>query len=112
MTAKAEMLETLRTMLRDVFRLRNDGVTYARLARAHGYVDGYMRALLESNVCEKSELLSLVAEERARVDGPATAEVASDPATGWLTDVLACSAFEGEANVSCGKGCLRDCEPR
>lgn len=81
MTAKAEMLETLRTMLRDVFRLRNDGVTYARLARAHGYVDGYMRALLESNVCEKSELLSLVAEERARVDGPATAEVASDAAT-------------------------------
>ena len=38
--------------------------------------------------------------------------VASDPATGWLTDVLACSAFDGEANVSCGKGCLLDCEPR
>lgn len=75
MNAKAEMLDTLRTMLRDVFRLRNDGVTYARLARAHGYVDGYMRALLESNVCDKSELLALVAEERARVDGPATGEV-------------------------------------
>jgi hypothetical protein len=77
MSAKAEMLDTLRTMLRDVFRLRNDGVAYARLARAHGYVDGYMRALLESNVCEKGELLALVAEERVRVDGPATAEIAA-----------------------------------
>ena len=71
MVAKAEMLETLRTMLRDVFRLRNDGVTYARLARAHGYVDGYMRALLEANVADKGELLTLVAEERESVDGPA-----------------------------------------
>jgi hypothetical protein len=71
MVAKAEMLETLRTMLRDVFRLRNDGVTYARLARAHGYVDGYMRALLEANVADKAELLALVAEEREAVDGPA-----------------------------------------
>lgn len=71
MVAKAEMLETLRTMLRDVFRLRNDGVTYARLARAHGYVDGYMRALLEANVADKGELLALVAEERETVDGPA-----------------------------------------
>ncbi|MBI3203352.1 MAG: hypothetical protein IT377_28850 [Polyangiaceae bacterium] len=77
MSAKAEMLDTLRTMLRDVFRLRNDGVAYARLARAHGYVDGYMRALLEANVCDKRELLALVAEERSHVDGPATLEVTS-----------------------------------
>jgi hypothetical protein len=75
MSAKAEMLDTLRTMLRDVFRLRNEGVAYARLSRAHGYVDGYMRALLESNACEKGELLALVAEERTRVDGPATASL-------------------------------------
>ena len=45
-TPKAEMLDNLRAMLRDVFRLRTEGVTYARLARAHGYVDGYMRVLL------------------------------------------------------------------
>ena len=74
-TAKAQMLMTLRSMLKDVFRLRTDGVAYARLARAHGYVDGYMRALLETGVSEKAELLSLVAEERALVDGPATAAV-------------------------------------
>ena len=71
-TNKAEMLDNLRAMLRDVFRLRSDGVAYARLARAHGYVDGYMRVLLEANIADKQELLALVAEERAKADGPAT----------------------------------------
>jgi hypothetical protein len=81
MVSKAEMLENLKTMLRDVFRLRNDGVAYARLARAHGYVDGYMRALLESNIADKAELLALVAAERETVDGPATAPLTSGAAT-------------------------------
>ncbi len=71
-TSKSEMLETLRAMLRDVFRLRMDGVAYARLARAHGYVDGYMRVLLETGIADKGELLEIVAEERNKVDGPAT----------------------------------------
>ena len=83
MVSKAEMLENLRTMLRDVFRLRSDGVAYARLARAHGYVDGYMRALVETHSAEKHELLAIVAQERELVDGPATslaqAPDASDP---------------------------------
>jgi hypothetical protein len=77
-TSKAEMLETLRVMLRDVFRLRGEGVPYARLARAHGYVDGYMRALLENAITDKQELLSLVAEERQRVHGPASAPVSAE----------------------------------
>jgi hypothetical protein len=71
-TNKAEMLDNLRAMLRDVFRLRGDGVAYARLARAHGYVDGYMRVLLETGIADKQELLALVAEERELSDGPAT----------------------------------------
>jgi hypothetical protein len=73
--SKAEMLETLRALLRDVFRLRSDGVAYARLSRANGYADGYMRALLEQGVVDKNELLAIVAEERTGVDGPATAPV-------------------------------------
>jgi hypothetical protein len=77
-TSKAEMLETLRVMLRDVFRLRGEGVPYARLARAHGYVDGYMRALLEAAITDKQELLKLVAEERLHVNGPATAPVQAE----------------------------------
>ena len=76
--SKAEMLETLRVMLRDVFRLRSDGVTYARLARAHGYVDGYMRAMLETRIADKNELLALVSQERTQVDGPATGTVEAE----------------------------------
>jgi hypothetical protein len=72
-TNKAELLDNLRAMLADVFRLRTDGVAYARLARAHGYVDGYMRVLLEAGIADKQELLALVAEERTIADGPATA---------------------------------------
>ena len=64
--SKAEMLETLRVMLRDVFRLRSDGVAYARLARAHGYVDGYMRAMIELGVLDRDELLEIVVSERER----------------------------------------------
>lgn len=73
--SKVAMLDTLRTMLRDVFRLRRDGAAYARLSRAHGYVDGYMRALMESGVATQKELLEVVSAERVRVDGPATADV-------------------------------------
>ena len=78
--SKAEMLENLRGMLRDVFHLRSDGVAYARLARAHGYVDGYMRVLLETGVCHKNELLELVAEERQVASGPATGELQPEAA--------------------------------
>jgi hypothetical protein len=53
-------------------------VTYARLARGHGYVDGYMRVMLESGVATKKELLELVADERLRADGPATGAVESE----------------------------------
>lgn len=75
MRAKAEMMSELRRMLQDVFSLRHAGANYPRLARAHGYVDGYMRALLESGQATKQELLQLVAEERAEASGPATREM-------------------------------------
>lgn len=78
--SKAQMLETLRGLLGDVFQLRRDGAQYARLARAHGYVDGYMRVLLESGAATRQELLAVVSAERVRADGPATAEVAREPA--------------------------------
>jgi hypothetical protein len=71
MRTKVEILNQLRTMLRDVFVAKSAGETYARLARAHGYVDGYMRALLETGVVNKEELLSIVASEREQVSGPA-----------------------------------------
>jgi hypothetical protein len=74
-SSKADMLAELRRLLHDVFTARAEGANYNRLARAHGYVDGYMRALLESGECSKQELLELVARERTLVSGPATREV-------------------------------------
>ena len=71
MRTKAEVLGELRTMLRDIFVAKSQGETHARLARAHGYVDGYMRALLETGTTTKQELLEIVATERERVSGPA-----------------------------------------
>jgi hypothetical protein len=74
-TTKSEMLDNLRVMLRDVFQLRTNGAAYARLARAHGYIDGYMRVLLETGLADRRELLTLVAAERERVSGPGTREL-------------------------------------
>lgn len=71
MRQKEEVLNELRTMLRDVFTAKAAGETHVRLARAHGYVDGYMRALLESGMTTREELVELVANERERVSGPA-----------------------------------------
>jgi hypothetical protein len=68
---KAEMLNELKRMLNDVLVAKSKGVSYQRLARAHGYVDGYMKALLDAGMATQQELLSMVAEERAAVDGPA-----------------------------------------
>lgn len=72
MHTKREMLDDLRGMLRDVFTATARGGAYTRVARAHGYVDGFMRALLDTHTASKAELLELVAEERERISGPAT----------------------------------------
>lgn len=77
---KAEMLENLKAMLQDLFRLRKAGGAHARVARAQGYVDGYMRLLLDAGMVEKDELLSLVVLERTREDGPPTGQLESEVA--------------------------------
>ena len=71
MRTKAELLDELRSMMRDLLALRASGEMYPRLARAHGYVDGYMRVLLDTGVATKKELIDLVAEERESASGPA-----------------------------------------
>jgi len=79
-SSKSDLLENLRVMLRDVFRLRKEGAAYARLSRAHGYADGYMRVLLEAGLATREELLRLVADERVRADGAATSVLAPEAA--------------------------------
>ena len=58
------MKATLRGLLRDMLRARFEGGRYADLARAHGYADGYMRALMDAGLMDQSELLALVSGER------------------------------------------------
>jgi len=71
MRTKAEVMAELRTMLRDVLTASAAGTGHARIARAHGYVDGFMRALLDLGISTRSELIELVRDERERFDGPA-----------------------------------------
>jgi hypothetical protein len=71
---KAGSIAELRRALRESLTLQNQGSTFPKLSRAQGYVDGYMRAILDSGVCTQRELLAVVAEERARMNGPATGE--------------------------------------
>jgi len=68
---KSEMLSELRTMLHDVLVAREQGQAAVKLGRAHGYIDGYMKALLDCGVATKKELLDVVSGERERVSGPA-----------------------------------------
>jgi hypothetical protein len=71
MRSKTDLLSDLRVMLRDVLAATAAGRAYARVARAHGYVDGFMRALMDTGVASKTELLEIVASERERLSGPA-----------------------------------------
>ncbi|WP_437820272.1 hypothetical protein [Sorangium sp. So ce1078] len=77
MRSKTEAMAGLRRMLHDMLTAREGGESAPRLARAKGYVDGAMRELLDSGQATRQELLELVAAERARVSGPATAEIRS-----------------------------------
>jgi hypothetical protein len=73
--SKSEMLQNLRMLLREAFQLRNRGAAYAKISRAQGYADGYMRMLLDAQIVDQRELLHLIGEERCGIDGPATATV-------------------------------------
>jgi hypothetical protein len=78
--SKAEMLDSLRVLLREVLSLRSAGSTHPRLSRASGVADGYMRALLDSGLASQRELLGVVADERRAAGGPSTGPLPSDPA--------------------------------
>ena len=78
MARNDKQLAAVREMLRDAWAARSGGQPYPRMARAYGYVDGYMRALLELGSVSKEELLALVAEERRRAGGPAFAPLSRE----------------------------------
>jgi hypothetical protein len=61
---REQLKATVAKLLDEVMKARFDGAAYARLSRAHGYADGYMRALLDAGLIDKRELLALVGETR------------------------------------------------
>lgn len=82
MQTKDEVMEELRTMFRNVLAASAVGGSYARLSRARGCVDGYMRALLDLGIATRAELVELVAAERERANGPAVGVVEPPDADG------------------------------
>ncbi len=72
MSTKAEMLSAVEGMLKEAFLAKAEGAPQPRLARAYGYADGYLKALLDSGLATQKELLAIVANVRAEISGPAT----------------------------------------
>ena len=60
-----------------MLKARFEGAAYAKLARAHGYADGYMRALLDAELVDRDGLLKLVGDERERFIADSDAETAA-----------------------------------
>jgi hypothetical protein len=65
--SKQELLDRVRELVADVTRARFDGGAYAKLMRAHGYADGYMRALLDAKLVDRELLLDAVVDARRAV---------------------------------------------
>lgn len=65
--SKHELLSRVSELVREVTEARFEGTQYAKLARAHGYADGYMRALIDAGLVDRSELLSCVGDARQAV---------------------------------------------
>ena len=61
---KEELLERVSELVRQVTEARFEGALYAKLARAHGYADGYMRALIDAGLVDRDELLRAVSDAR------------------------------------------------
>ena len=78
---KEQLKAIVTELLDEVMRARFDGAAYARLSRAHGYADGYMRALLDAGLVDKNELLSLVGTARREFVERETSAPQSVPAT-------------------------------
>jgi hypothetical protein len=89
MQTKDDVLEELRTMFRNLLAASAVGGSHARVSRARGCVDGYMRALLDLGVVTRGELVSLIAAERTRANGAATATIEPDIALASCDDVAA-----------------------
>lgn len=74
MRTKGDMLTAVEGMLKEAFTAKAQGASQPRLARAYGYADGYLKALLDAGLASQKELLELVGHVRTAISGPATVE--------------------------------------
>jgi hypothetical protein len=79
--SQVELHDTLKSLLRDSMRLHAEGAAGTRLGQADGYVDGFIRALVESGLSDHATILGLVRDVRREIAGPATGTLESDTAT-------------------------------
>lgn len=63
---RKKLVDTLRGKLHEAFMARYHGSAYARIARAVGYADGYMQAMLDAGLVSQKELITVVVGERQR----------------------------------------------
>ncbi len=73
--SKQKLLDSLRQLVQESLTLREQGTTGPKLSHVLGMIDGSMRVLLDAELVSRRELMDLVAEERTRCFGPATALV-------------------------------------
>jgi hypothetical protein len=76
--SKNLLVGELTRMLGDLFAEHNRGASGTRLARAHGYLDGYMRGLVDAGLLTPLELLGLVNAQRQQVNGPAAGALSAE----------------------------------
>ena len=65
--SKDQLLARIAELVRQVTTARFEGGAHAKLARAHGYADGYMRALLDAGLVDRDALLRVVGDARRDV---------------------------------------------
>ncbi|HTQ03708.1 MAG TPA: hypothetical protein VMI54_07615 [Polyangiaceae bacterium] len=79
--SQAELHAVLKNLLRDSMRLHAEGAPGSRLGQADGYVDGFVRALVEAGLSDHASILAVIRDTRREFAGPATRAVDSDSST-------------------------------
>jgi hypothetical protein len=79
--SKEALITELKRLLSETFETQRRGALQSRLGRSYGYIDGYMRVLIDTGVASESELLEVVATARVGHSGPSTKTLA--PHAAW-----------------------------
>jgi hypothetical protein len=79
--SQSELHAVLKGLLRDSMRLHAEGATGSRLGQADGYVDGFIRGLVEAGLSDHATILSVIRDTRREFAGPATRALEPDAKT-------------------------------